>query len=153
MYGVAVGACRHECPGEDEAIRQGVHYFYVDNRLDEDIVLEFNTLAFDNKELSGEYQINQYLQVRAFKDAVSLVRVYDKSLYRISLEALNCFYYSVLFSSQPRYTCVVNYKGRLSPSIWSGAYWRYEQLNKWEAVYTLVIDEASMEELFFPGVV
>ena len=42
-----LGACRHECPGEDEAIRQGVHYFYVDNRLDEDIVLEFNTLAFD----------------------------------------------------------------------------------------------------------
>ncbi len=101
-----LGACRHECPGEDEAIRQGVHYFYVDNRLDEDIVLEFNTLAFDNKELSGEYQINQYLQVRAFKDAVSLVRVYDKSLYRISLEALNCFYLScVVFLSTEVYMC------------------------------------------------
>lgn len=129
-------------------VKKGIHYFYVRNDLNEDVVLEFNTSKWDNHELSEKYQINEYYKVRAFKQDTTLVRVFDDSLYEIELEALNCFYYGTLFSADPRYTCIMDYGGYSSENLWKGEYWKYERLGKWEAKYTLTVDEKLLDSLF-----
>lgn len=147
---LALASCEkpHDHTGDTPNVKKGVHYFYVNNSLNKDVVLEFNNSRWDNDELSTEYEINKYYKVRAFKQDTTLVRVFDDSFYEIDLEPLNCFYYRTLMSSDPRYKCIVNNGSYLSENIWKGEYWKYERLSKWEAKYTLIVDEELIGKLF-----
>lgn len=122
----------------------------MNNTLNEDVVLEFNNSRWDNEELSVKYQINEYNKVRAFSKDSTLVRIFDNSFYEIDLEPLNCFYYRTLFSSDARYKCIMVYGDHTSENIWKGEYWKYERLSKWEAKYTLTVNDELIEK-FFPA--
>lgn len=140
----------HDHSNDQPSVKQGVHYFYVKNELDQDIFLEFNTMTYDNGELSKDYQINERYKVVAFRKDTTLVRVYDRGF--PNTEALNCFYYqSVLLTVDNNRTfCNVLYPGSglKSTDIWKGKYWYYKQIGKWKANYTLVINEELLKELF-----
>lgn len=138
----------HDACTDEPEVRSSVHYFYVENKFDEDIRLEFNSIFYDNYELSEDYEINTYYKVMATRNDTTLVRVFDNVHYKNTSEALNCFYYPIMISSEPRHICTFEYSGYRSPSVWNGEYWRFKRLNKYEASYTLVIDEDLVKKLF-----
>lgn len=131
---------------------KSTHSFYVENKLSEPIKVLVSWVCEENpyNELSPDYQLNFYKTVTIEPNARLKVRYFDRSLYKNS-EALNAFIYDeVLYATDNRGSCLlVNENDRKSQlQLWSNDYWDYVQLDTYNAIYTLVVDQELWDAAF-----
>ena len=154
---------------------KSTHAFYIDNRLNERLFFTISETPLCvhliantphdvelQTELSTEYAINFYSDITVEPNSKMLVRFYDRSVWH-DAEALNAFYYpNVLYATDLKenplnqehlringYLWEFKFRDNLrNPEVWIGDYWNYEQIDRWTAEYTLVVDEAFIRKLY-----
>lgn len=155
FLGIALTSCKKDeprMPSVDDYQHEKVpHYFYVQNNLSKHLKFEFNSVSYEpeNDFLLDDFTINHHYKVTAFRNQKTLVRVYYQYRGAFNNEALNLFYYTygtplnetIIKMQDPESR--VNFKDNL----WNGEMWDYEQKGKYEAEYTLVVDEEFLKTL------
>lgn len=132
---------------------KSTHSFYVENKLSEPIRILISCVCEKDpyNELSPDYQLNFYEKVTIEPNQRLKVRYFDRSLFKDS-EALNAFIYdNVLYvTGKYRHSCLlINENSRKSQlQLWSNDYWDYTQLDTYNAIYTLVVDQALWDAAF-----
>lgn len=139
----AVGCDKEEIP---LPANYGKHYFYVENTLDREIEVNFNTTSDLCDVLPDSVAINRYMDVSISGHQTALVRVFIGDAYK---QSLNCFYYSaVIFADPFSPDCWIAGPNHLSKSVWDNRNWRYENLNEWESSYMMTVTEGLMDSVF-----
>lgn len=150
---IALCSCEKE-PSYGEPSKS-THSFYVENKLDQTIIVSFSDIASTTltNELDPDYQLNHYHNIYVEPNSRVLARYFDRSLYKTS-EALNAFQYEdVLYVTQPlRGQCRLRNEALPLPQsnleLWRDIYWSYVQKSKYEAEYTLVVDQELWDAAF-----
>lgn len=148
---LALASCEKPHDHTGDTPRYSVHSFYVENQLDKTVQLKFDRALYSAGDLSSEYEINKHFEVYAYPNTTTLVRVFDKGY--ADKEAFNCFYYDYILytvrKSRNDFCRILDpFTGQVSTDIGNGEYWKYEQISKWEAKYTLIVDEELIGKLF-----
>lgn len=133
---LVAGCCKTEPPVVEKT--RGLHYFYVDNRTDEELKLSTMSTSDENDGLPSEFQINRYPTIHIYPNAKTLVRVFATD------DALNLFYYSVI---SPYFNFVRSGTVK-SETIWKAEYWKYNQYEEWKSEYVMVLTPELLNDLF-----
>lgn len=156
LLGLSLLSCKEATePAPEPQKNAGIHYFYIQNNLPKNVNLTFNTSSRDNVLLDKEHLINDFYKVIAFSEDKTLVRVFRnvEPIFYYDREPLNCFYYPTLPESfMESAICRFHHpetNNRAYDNLWSGKFWKYKQTSKWEAEYTLIVDEELLNKLDF----
>lgn len=156
FLGIALSSCKKDesnLPSVyDYQDKKNLHYFYIQNNLDKNVTLEFNSVAFDPDDnfLLDGITINRFYKVAAFRNQKTLVRVCYIHRGVDNDDVLNLFYYKNGFSKVNDMKCILRNPEdgqNFQENLWDGELWDYTQKSNSESEYTLIVDQKLLDSL------